>query len=237
MNDSVNLSSILSGMIDQIQQHSRLAIIYLAIMTPLAAASLYFEGQGGRASNFNFGLMIDEALLSQGAVAVIVVIGVFVVGLLAHYWLFAGMTRNTETPSFDRFWPYLGIYILSSFAIGLGFVALIIPGFILSVRWIALLPSVINRSEGAMDAFGENWEMTKGYGWSIFGAGLIIGVVLITVAIVIGIMAAFLGEASFIASFLAATLETVFTLVFVAFSVTVYHQLRDDKEELAGVFE
>lgn len=238
MNNSVNLSSILSGTVDQIQHNSRLAIIYLALMIPLSSVSTFYEAQGGDSqSNFNFGLMIDEALISQGAVAIAVVIGVFIIGLLAQYWLYAGMTRGTHTPSFNRLLPYIGMYILSSFAIGLGFVLLIIPGIILSVRWIALMPAVIDRDSGAMNAFGESWNMTDGYGWSIFGAAFIIGVVMIVIGIMVGITGAASGTASVLASFLGAVLESVAVLVFAAFAVTVYHQLRDDTQEMVDAFE
>ncbi len=238
MNDQVNLSSLLSGTVEQLQAQGRLVLIYLALMIPLVTASTYFEGQGGGSgSAFDFGFSIDEALISQGAVAVTVVISVFIIGMLAHYWLFAGMTRRTEAPSFNRFFPYLGMYILSSIAIVFGFVLFIVPGFILSVRWIALLPIVIDRGDRAMDAFGDSWKMTQGYGWSIFGAGLIIGIALLGVAIVFGLATAFSGPASLFGSFLSASLETVFTAVFAALSVTVYNQLRDDNDALTNVFE
>lgn len=239
MNDQVNLSSLLQGSVDQIRENGRLVLIYLAVMIPLGAIGLYFEAQAGRVNsgNFNFGLMIDEALLSQGAVAVISVIGAFVAGLLAHYWLLAGLTRRTDAPAFDRFWPYIGMYILSSLAIGFGFILIIIPGIILSVRWMPLLPMVIDRDSGATDAFGDAWAMTDGYGWSIFGAALIMGVLLMIGGAAVGGAGYFFGQFSFLAAGLNAIMEAIFALAFVALAVTVYDQLRDGTEELAEVFE
>lgn len=212
--------------------------VYLALMIPLGALSQYFDEQGADNNNlFNFGLMIDQALIDQGALAVVVVLGVFVIGLLAHYWLYAAMTKRTNSPGFGRFWPYLGIYILGSLAIGFGLILVIVPGIILAIRWTPLIAVVIDRDDRAMDSFGDSWDMTRGHGWSLFGAVLILVIALIAVGAVVGGMTVVLGEGSIANSVLAAAVEAVGSAVYAAFAVGAYRLMRDDREQLAEVFE
>ena len=60
--------------------------------------------------------------------------------------------------------------IVAGIAIAIGFVLLIVPGLFLLTRW-SLIPAVIvieKRSAG--ESFDRSWQLTKGYGWTVFGA-------------------------------------------------------------------
>jgi len=64
--------------------------------------------------------------------------------------------------------PVLGVAIVSLLLILLGFVALIIPGFIvITVLWVAVPAAVIERS--GLSALSRSAELTKGYRWRILG--------------------------------------------------------------------
>ena len=71
---------------------------------------------------------------------------------------------------------YLNIVLanLLMFAIiGLGFVFLIIPGIILACR-LAFVPYlVMDKNLEPVAAVEKSWEMTRGYGWKIFGMGML----------------------------------------------------------------
>ena len=71
---------------------------------------------------------------------------------------------------------YLNIVLanLLTFAIiGLGFVFLIVPGIILACR-LAFVPYlVMDKNMGPVEAVEKSWEMTRGYGWKIFGMGML----------------------------------------------------------------
>ena len=181
MNGQVNVSNLLSATVDTIRSNLQLAGIFLAIMIPVNAMLSVFQG-GGQSFGMNFGFMIDENVMAQGLLVVALVVVGIVVSVIAHYWMLAGMTRNTISPGFDRIWAFIGISILYGLGIIFGFILLIVPGIILMVRWVAVLPSVIDRDKDAMSAFGDSFDMTNGHSWSIFGAGLILVIAMFIVS-------------------------------------------------------
>lgn len=80
-------------------------------------------------------------------------------------WLFRGFQTN-----------YFNIILanLLTFAIiAMGFVALIIPGIILSCRLMFVSYLVMDKNLDPIRAIEESWRMTKGHGWTIFGLGFI----------------------------------------------------------------
>src|SRR5262245_42341566 len=63
--------------------------------------------------------------------------------------------------------------IVAAIGVALGLVLLIVPGLYLLTRW-ALIPAVIVIEKlGAGDAFNRSWQLTRGYGWSVFGSLLV----------------------------------------------------------------
>lgn len=241
MQDNVNLSSLFSATFDTIQSNLQLIAVFLAIMIPVGTLSAYFEGEGG-ASGFDFGFMLSKGLISP--LAVVVVLATFIVGVVATYWLLAGMVRGSISPGFDRILPYIGIYILSIIAIFFGILLLIVPGIILAVRWTPLLAIVVGREEPAMNSFGTSWEMTAGRGWSIFGAVLVLGVLYLIAATVVGGATTFLtigggfgGTSLVITSVHGSIIAQLSTVLFTAFAVGAYHLMRENSETLTEVFE
>jgi len=80
-------------------------------------------------------------------------------------WLFRGFQSN-----------YVNIVLanLLTFAIvAMGFVALIIPGLILACRLTFVSYLVMDKELDPIHAIEESWRMTKGYGWTIFGMGIV----------------------------------------------------------------
>ena len=72
---------------------------------------------------------------------------------------------------------YLNIILanLLTFAIiGIGFVFLIVPGIILACRLAFVSYLVMDKNMEPVAAVEKSWEMTRGYGWKIFGMGLLV---------------------------------------------------------------
>jgi len=72
---------------------------------------------------------------------------------------------------------YLNIVLanLLTFAIiGIGFVFLIVPGIILACRLAFVSYLVMDKNMEPVAAVEKSWEMTRGYGWKIFGMGLLV---------------------------------------------------------------
>lgn len=241
MNSQVNVSNLLSANIDTIRNNAQLAGIYLAIMIPVGTVMAALQG-GGRRFGLSAGFIIDEGVMAQGAFAVIAMLVGGIAGFVAQYWLIAGMTRGTVSPGFGRFWPYLGISILYGLALVLGFVLLIVPGIILMVRWVPLLPAVIDRESGAMNAFSDSFDLTRGHSWSVFGAGLIVVIGLMVASAVVGGVAVGIGTVlggvgTVFAAAVGSIAEQLANVVGLAFCVGAYHLLRGEDVTVAEVFE
>ena len=108
--------------------------------------------------------------------------GIFVVGPIKYSvrWVFLKAARSERIEIKDMFAVFQGNYwnaviagILVAVIVGIGFVMLIVPGIIFACR-LAFVPYlVIDKNMEAMDALKTSWEMTKGYGWEIFGIGML----------------------------------------------------------------
>lgn len=233
MKREATLGNLLNQTFAEIGEHAKIIGLYVAVMIPVAALSNFMDGS----EQVGFGLTIDQGLPEQGAIAVMVVLAAFVINVLLTYWLYASLVRQTPRPGFDRFWPWLGIYILASLATILGLILLIVPGLILLTRWVITLPLVIRGDTRAMDTFGASWEATRGRGWSIFGAVVILVLaIMVVLGVGAGITAAIFGASSIASSVIAGAAEAIATAILIAFSVGAYRLLRDNPEEAAAVF-
>lgn len=238
MNSEFSLSNLLNQTLAELSDNARLIAIFCAISIPITGISLLFEGGDDASFGFNMGFRITESLMEQGIMAVFVIIAAAAVSVVLTFWLYAGMVRRTTALDFARFWPWLGIYILGSLGIGFGLILLIIPGIILLVRWMIILPLVIATPIAAMDTFGESWARTRGHGWSIFGALVILLIGMIVLSSILGVAMVSLGGVSSIPGMLlSAVADALYSVVMVAFAVAAYRLLKDDREMLAEVFE
>ncbi len=74
---------------------------------------------------------------------------------------------------FDFYLNIILANLLMSALIAIGFLALIVPGIIVACR-LAFVPYlVMDKNLDAIAAIEESWRMTKGYGWTIFGMGVV----------------------------------------------------------------
>ncbi|WP_347840971.1 hypothetical protein [uncultured Draconibacterium sp.] len=71
---------------------------------------------------------------------------------------------------------YLNIVLANLIVFALaavGFVMLIVPGIIVVCRLVFVPFLVMDKNMEAMKAVEKSWQMTRGYGWTIFGMGII----------------------------------------------------------------
>ena len=69
----------------------------------------------------------------------------------------------------------------------IGFVMLIIPGIIIACRLAFVSYLVMDKNMEAMKAVEKSWQMTKGYGWTIFGMAILTFFICIAGLIVFGV--------------------------------------------------
>lgn len=174
--------------------------------------------------------------LDEGPAAAIFQLVAAIVSVIATYFLvakFLEMKGLLPDPS-TRIWAYVGLSILSTLGMIVGFLLLIVPGLILMVRWSASTGYLIGGREGITDALGASWRATEGKGWSIFGAGLVLLIILAMVGGVIGVIAGLIGIPAVIA-IVSGLGEAFGSAVFVAFTVAIYALVRSE-EQIGEVF-
>jgi hypothetical protein len=76
-----------------------------------------------------------------------------------------------------RLFPVLGVGIMAGLAMLVGFVALIIPGFIvMCMLWVAVPVAVVERP-GVFGSLSRSSDLTKGHRGSVFGVIFLLGVI------------------------------------------------------------
>jgi hypothetical protein len=82
--------------------------------------------------------------------------------------------------------PVIGASILAGIGVTIGFVLLIVPGFILLTFWCLIVPFIVVGGSGVFESFGNSWRTVRGYAWRVFGTYVLVFLILIAFAIVVG---------------------------------------------------
>jgi len=91
----------------------------------------------------------------------------------------------------SRLIPFCACVALSWFLTSLGFVALIIPGIILSLAFELVYPMATLEKGSPVEILKRSYRLTNGYKWNIFGAGFVLGLLVLLVSLPInGVSAA-----------------------------------------------
>jgi hypothetical protein len=134
--------------------------------------------------------------------------------------------------------PILGLAIVQGLAIMLGFIACVIPGVLLALRWAVSIPAAVSEGVGVSEAMGRSTFLTDGLRGDIFGVLFVIGFINGGSALLLRLAAARNHE-------LVLLLTCVQQLLTVGLSATasavMYYRLRSLKEsidvdQIASVF-
>jgi cold shock CspA family protein len=206
----------------------------------------------------------QSAMLSDGEITGVLVMMVGVVLNFVGLYLLQGMVVKAAVNGFNgkatafsdafnvgvqNFLPLLGLAIIASIGMLLGFFLLFVPGVILSVMWSVGSPAVVVEKRGVLESLQRSRELTKGYRWQVFGL-LVIYVILswIIGAAIGGLSLATGGTLTGGTPNLAVNLITeplvsiLSGVVASAGVAALYHELRSAKEgvgseELASIFD
>lgn len=238
MNREATLANLLTQTFTEIAANARLVGIYIALTIPLSAVGYVFQDGNTTIAGYDLGFGLGENFLALGLLAAFLVFAAVAASILLQFWLYAGFVRGVTTFDLRRFWPWIGIYLLSGAGIGFGLLLLIAPGIILAVRWIAVLPLVVEGKIPAMDTFTESWRMTHGWSWQIFGAGIILFILYWGLAGSVAGFSLLVEESNtIIEGILTAILDTSWTIISCAFVIGAFRLLRDETNEIAEVFD
>ena len=140
-----------------------------------------------------------------------------------------------------RFFPVIGMLFVEGFGILLGFILLIIPGYMLYMAWYVALPVCVVERLGPIGSLRRSAALTKGHRWKIFG-------ILFVMSIVAGIVGAVIGGVVVVShnKMIYVVGQYLFQAIYTAFQavvgVVIYHDLRAakegiDTERIAAVFD
>lgn len=137
--------------------------------------------------------------------------------------------------------PVLGVAIVSGIGVGLGLLALIIPGVILGIMWWVAVPAAVVERPGVFGALGRSAELTKGYRWRIFGLLVLIVIIQFLLAMVLGLIISVVGSPA-TALFVQWLADAFITAFYAVVTAVGYHDLRVAKEgfdvnQIAAVFD
>jgi len=129
----------------------------------------------------------------------------------------------------SRWLPLIGLSICVGFGVTLGFILLIVPGFVLMIMWYVANPACIVERLGVFASMGRSSELTKGHRWSLFGMWVLIAITSGVVSAVLKGMLGLTGSSGLVISGTLAwtALATAFGVVF---TIATYHDLRVAKE-------
>ncbi|GAA0280582.1 hypothetical protein GCM10009127_22210 [Alteraurantiacibacter aestuarii] len=233
MDRNFQIADIFSGVSALLSKASREVMIYILVLGALAILGLVMGYTNSESFSLEAGFMIDENDTPMSGLFELVsaIVSVVAAYLLAKAYLAgSGHLRTTE----NRFWPYLGMGILSVLGIVFGFVLLIVPGIFLLVRWSAATGYLVGAGKGVTESLSDSWDATKGHGWTIFFAGLILMISLVIVGGIIGAVLGVAGDA--LSSYLLAFVEAAAGAISIAFGISVYTLVSNDAGDVSEVF-
>jgi hypothetical protein len=235
MKRDADFSGFLGETMDLLGSGAVFWIAFVAVVGGLNALGIAFGLADPTADMFGIGIGASVSL-EDGLATALFQIVVAVVTVVATYFLIAKLLemRGLLPDPSTRIWAYVGLSILSTLGLILGFILLIVPGIILMVRWSAASGYLIGGREGIIDALGASWRATEGKSWPIFGAGLVLLVILIVAGGAIGAMGGIIDIPAVI-GVISAAAEAFGSAVMVAFGVAIYALVRDD-EAIGEVF-
>ncbi|HTE83951.1 MAG TPA: hypothetical protein VK821_04400 [Dehalococcoidia bacterium] len=122
-----------------------------------------------------------------------------------------------------KIWKLVCLSIVSALGIGLGFLLLVVPGFVLMTRWAVGVPVAMLEEGSARDALRRSREIVSGNGLSVFKVLFAVGALTALVQIPFTLAAAGAGPFNW---WLATTLASALTAPYAAHAlIVVYYAL------------
>ena len=143
-----------------------------------------------------------------------------------------------------QFFPLLGMSILGGLGIALGMVLLIVPGVILYLMWVVIVPVRIAEQTPVFEAFGRSSDLTAGHRWAILGTVFVffLGAGIAQAAVRPMLMTSTTTGLTWAYAGLNAVIAAIIAMVSATLIASIYYELRVIKEgigpeQIAAVFE
>jgi hypothetical protein len=221
-----------------LMQHNALAVLgpvcLLEALQALIASDPYalLAYQG-----FYGGSLTLATLLSLLAILIGLITQAVVQACVTAAMLAEGEGRKASLPeclrlALRRFLPLILVSTLTSLAIGLGVLMLVVPGLLVATMWFLAAPVTAFEDASLSESFNRSQDLTRGSRWKIFALLLII----LGVMIVLAAVEAFLESAvGLISPSLGVIASPMLTVVLACFTTSIpaivasatYVELRD----------
>ena len=141
--------------------------------------------------------------------------------------------------SAKNFLPYLLVTIIFVFGVSLGYMALIIPGIIISLMWSMISPVFIIEGERGINVFQKSKELVRGYMLKIFLKIFLLILVFFIAVISFSVVTSFVVSLFFAAGFISYLLGIVLMFVVYliggvtssSFTYFIYKDLKEIKAQ------
>jgi len=132
---------------------------------------------------------------------------------------------------FARFWSIVLVGLLSGLAIAVGFLLLIVPGFIVLTFLSCAIPALVIEGKRGREALRRSWSLVRGRGWPVFGT---IIVATILTSLVNSLLTSPFGD-NWAARSIGASIASIITMPYMALvGVFIYLDLRVRKEQYSA---
>lgn len=85
------------------------------------------------------------------------------------------------------YWKFVGAYLLSSIAMLVGFILLVVPGIIAAVVLMFTTIVVIDQGLGPIEALKESVRITRGHFWPLLGFGVLLTLIALAGILALGV--------------------------------------------------
>ena len=132
---------------------------------------------------------------------------------------------------FARFWSIVLVGVLAALAIALGFLLLIVPGFIVLTFLSCSIPALVIEDTRGREALRRSWNLVRGQGWHVFGT---IIVAALLNGIVSSLLSAPFGDDWVVQSLVGAIVAAITMPYMALVGVFIYLDMRVRKERYAA---
>jgi len=237
------------------------SLIIMGIPMFLIGLMPVFMGTGGMLNGDTINEDFFASFMAMAGVSLIVVMigsillqGALIFGAVADFNGRKAPFGECMSVALRYFFPLLGLGILVSIGMLLGFMLLIIPGIFIALGWSIAAPVLIVEGQGITDSISRSWELTKGYKRWIFLLFIILMVISAVIGAVLGAFTLIAGDPTTVMleggsttfhvlnSIFSALAQAVSTMISATGIAAVYYEIRQLKEgigaeSLAAIFD
>jgi hypothetical protein len=189
------------------------------------------------------GLIIAATISDQFDTSTATILPLSIAGVFAQTYIVVaalrvGLDAAAQAAIRPQFGRVFGISILTTLAVLLGGLLLIIPGVFLLIRWWIAVPVALDRDLRVSEAMRESWELTAQHWASILGLFLVL-LVFIAIPVIVLFFLGGLDEeiVSLPMSLVENTVLYVGTMAGTVSTVAAYRLIYQPVADLRAVFE